>query len=167
MRQPIRQLVGVTSDDRCNLAAVPRRAIAILALILLGVVAASNGKIYAIGGEYGHDLLHNQQSLVQAYDPIAKTWSQVSSLPTARSHFESGTFVWDGKIFCAGGQIADYKSTDEVDMYDPSLNKWTIVGRLPAVLQGPVVQRVGNEIIVTTGNKGDLVPLATTWIGDV
>ena len=24
-RQPIRQLVGVTSDDRCNLAAVPRR----------------------------------------------------------------------------------------------------------------------------------------------
>jgi N-acetylneuraminic acid mutarotase len=128
---------------------------------------ALGGKIYAIGGEYGHDQFHLQQSLVQSYDPIAKTWSQIASLPTPKSHFESGTFVYDGRIFCCGGQIANYGSTDEVDVFDPATGKWTIAGRLPAVLQGPVVQRVGDQIVVTTGNTGNLVALKTTWVGNI
>ena len=48
----------MTSDDRCNLAAVPRRAIPILILVLVGALAASgcgggDGKKNSTGGTTG------------------------------------------------------------------------------------------------------------------
>jgi N-acetylneuraminic acid mutarotase len=122
------------------------------------------GKIYAIGGEFGHDITHDQQALVDRYDPVSKTWQRLASMPVAKSHFECSTFILNGKIVAAGGQIGDYKSTDDVSMYDPATNKWSTLGKLPAPLQGPVVQQYGNKIIVTTGNKGS-GPINNTWIG--
>src|SRR5207248_758366 len=38
--------------------------------------AVLNGKIYCIGGEFGHDAQHLQQNFVDVYDPIAKSWSR-------------------------------------------------------------------------------------------
>jgi N-acetylneuraminic acid mutarotase len=129
--------------------------------------AVLNGQIYVFGGEFGHDLLHDQQALVHRYDPIAKTWTQLANMPTPKSHAESGTFVTpDNKIIVAGGQIDHWKSTDEVVEYDPATNTWKTIGKLPRPLQGPVVQQVGSKIIVTTGNPG-AGPIKTTWIGEL
>ena len=127
-----------------------------------------NNKIYAIGGEFGHDKTHDQQKIVQSFDPATNTWTRLADMPIAKSHFESATYVQDGKIVCAGGQIDNYKSTDNVSMYDPATDSWSVIGKLPTVLQGPVVKRVGNEVIVTTGNRGDgQGPIGNTWIGDL
>jgi N-acetylneuraminic acid mutarotase len=116
--------------------------------------AILNGKVILIGGEFGHDRDHIATNLVDAYDPIAKTWTRLASLPINKSHMESSTFVYGGKIYCAGGQLGDQKGTDNVSMYDPAINKWTTIGKLPTVLEGPVVVRDGNRIIVTSGDPG-------------
>ncbi|MEO6434994.1 MAG: kelch repeat-containing protein [Tepidisphaeraceae bacterium] len=130
----------------------------------LGVIVAA-GKIYAIGGEFGHDLGHQQQSLVHRYDPVAKTWQQLASMPTRKSHFEAALFVNpQGKIIVAGGQVDDYASTDEVVQYDPLTNTWDVIGKLPTKNQGGVVQQIGSKIYVHSGNPGT-GPTKLTWIG--
>ena len=131
----------------------------------MGVVVL-NGKIVIVGGEFGHDKLHDAQSLVDQYDPVAKTWTRLASLPIPKSHIGSSTFVHSGKIYAAGGQLGNQKGTDEVAMYDPALNKWTTIGRLPTILEGPVVVRTGNRIIITSGNSGT-GPTNTTYFGNV
>jgi N-acetylneuraminic acid mutarotase len=124
-----------------------------------------NGKIIVIGGEFGHDAEHDQQALVDEYDPIAKTWTSLASMPIEKSHAESSTFVTpDGKIIVAGGQIADFKATDNVVQYDRAKNQWVTLGKLPMPLMGPVVQQVGNKIIVTTGSQ-TVGGIRNTWIG--
>ena len=61
--------------------------------------AVIGNKIYCIGGEFGHDTLHLQQNFVDVYDAVAQTWTRVASIPQAKSHNESSTFVTpDGKI---------------------------------------------------------------------
>ena len=126
--------------------------------------AVLNGKIYCFGGEFGHDKLHLQHSIVQVYNPIAKTWSQAADMPTAKSHTEASTFVRpNGHVVVAGGQTQNFTETDEVVEYDPLTNTWTTIGKLPRSLEGPVVQQIGNEIIVTGGNPGT-GPINTTWI---
>jgi N-acetylneuraminic acid mutarotase len=127
--------------------------------------AIFNGKIYCIGGEFGHDKLHQQTAIVQVYDPIAKTWTRLADMPTPRSHNEASTFVTPGgKIIVAGGQIANFGVTDVVEQYDPASNTWSVIGKLPRAMEGPVAQQIGDTIIVTTGNPGS-GPINTTWIG--
>ena len=129
--------------------------------------AVIGNKIYCIGGEFGHDTLHLQQNFVDVYDTVAQTWTRVASVPQARSHDESSTWVTaDNKIISAGGQTDNFGQSDLVFEYDPVADKWTTIGKLPEPLMGPVVQRIGNEIIVATGNAGK-GPITTTWIGQL
>jgi hypothetical protein len=102
---------------------------------------------------------------VQIYDPLAKTWSTGANMPTPKSHNEAATFVTPGgKIIVAGGQTANFGETDEVAQYDPVADKWTVIGKLPRAMEGPVVQQIGDLIIVATGNPGT-GPISTTWLG--
>ena len=129
--------------------------------------AIFNGKIYCFGGEVGHDKLHQQHSDVQIYDPIARSWSFGANMPTPKSHNEAATFVTPaGKIIVAGGQVADFHVTDEVVQYDPIADAWTTIGKLPQPMEGPVVQQIGDAIIISTGNPGT-GPIDTTWIGQL
>jgi N-acetylneuraminic acid mutarotase len=126
--------------------------------------AIVNGKIYCFGGEFGHDKQHLQHADVQIYDPIAKKWSTGANMPTPKSHNEAATFVTpDGHVIVAGGQTANFTETDEVVEYDPVSNSWTTIGKLPRAMEGPVVQQIGDTLIVTSGNPGT-GPIATTWI---
>src|SRR2546423_913856 len=66
----------------------------------LGVAAASNGKIYAIGGyntDFGGFL-----STVEEYDPATNTWATRASMPTARQH-PGVAAASNGKIYAIGG----------------------------------------------------------------
>lgn len=129
--------------------------------------AVIGSKIYCIGGEVGHDKLHEQHADLQIYDTITKTWSKGANMPMAKSHAESSTFVTPtGKIIIAGGQMTPQKATDDVVEYDPVTNTWRTIGKLPMALQGPIVQQFGNKIIVSTGNPGT-GPIKTMWIGEL
>src|SRR5690242_6497676 len=59
-------------------------------------VATVGGKIYAIGGSSGSMLAR-----VDAYDPVANTWTQKASMHQARRSFALA--VIDGKIYVGPG----------------------------------------------------------------
>ena len=58
--------------------------------------AVLNGKIYALGGQYGHDARLITQVSVNVYDPATDTWTALRDLPRARGHIA-------GLHLCAGG----------------------------------------------------------------
>jgi non-specific serine/threonine protein kinase len=77
----------------------------------LGVTAASDGRIYAVGGLNGRPL-----DTVEAYDPRADRWSTVPHLETARWGVATATTP-DGRIFAIGG-MSD-RPLDSVEVYTP------------------------------------------------
>lgn len=64
----------------------------------LAAVAATDGKVYAIGGyDGGSDL-----STVEAYDPGSNTWTSMTPMPTPRCEL-AAAFGVNGKIYAIGG----------------------------------------------------------------
>ena len=113
-----------------------------------------NGRIYLFGGEIGHDTDHLQQTLAQSYDPTTDTWTSLAAMPQGKSHLESSTFVWNGKVYLVGGQADNFQSTATILQYDPSANTWAYLSPLPSALQGVAAQVAGGKLIVSMGYDG-------------
>jgi hypothetical protein len=110
-----------------------------------------DGKIYAMMGEIGYETLFLQQKLVHVYDPQTDTWTRLADSPVAKSHNEYSTFVLDGKIISAGGQVTPQIATNLVHAYDPATNTWSQIGTLPAARQGAAIRAVGDLVLVSHG----------------
>ena len=87
----------------------------------LGVTAAADGRIYAVGGLNGRPL-----ATVEAYDPRSDRWSEMPPLETARWGLATATTP-DGRIFAIGG-MAD-RPLDSVEAYTPG-GAWAPVAHL-------------------------------------
>ena len=124
-------------------------------------------KIYVVGGQHGHEQHTGQLADVHRYDPATQQWTKLADLPTPKSHAENATFVLNGKIYMAGGQINRFEATDEVVRYDPATNQWTNVGKLPAKHASGFVQLSGNKIVVASGNRGTSTPRPEVWVGEL
>ncbi len=128
--------------------------------------AVIDGKIYLLGGEIGHDTFHQQQNACYVYDPATDSWSRIADLPVPRSHAESSTFVQNGKIILAGGQVDDYLATSSILEYDPAANQWYVLPSLPKAMEGTIVQPIGNQLILTGGYDGlSGISSNATWLG--
>jgi len=77
-----------------------------------------NGKIYAIGGWRGGNIL----TTFEEYDPIKDSWQKKADMPTARCTLSSS--VVNGKIYAIGGYRDRNDCTSIVEEYDPSIDKW-------------------------------------------
>jgi N-acetylneuraminic acid mutarotase len=90
-------------------------------------VAVANGKIYAIGGQQvdtsGFDPTPLYLTTVEAYDPVANTWTTEASMPTARCCLTASTV--NGKIYAIDGNNASSSALAIVEVYDPVANTWT------------------------------------------
>jgi N-acetylneuraminic acid mutarotase len=126
-----------------------------------------NGKIYILGGEHGHDHLHEQQADCHSYDPASNTWTKISSLPLAKSHIEAGTFIFGSRIIMAGGQTDNFQPTSQVVAYDPGKNAWSVLQALPAPRQGAIVQRVDNKVVFALGAIQTNQPQSNVWLGTI
>jgi hypothetical protein len=70
------------------------------ARVYLGLAAASNGKLYAVGGENGGLLL----ATVEEYNPATNTWATKAPMPTARAGLGFAA-AGNGKLYAVGGGI--------------------------------------------------------------
>lgn len=132
--------------------------------------AVLNGFIYAIGGQFGHDLNPMDVDLVHRYDPSTNQWTQVASLPTPRSHFEASTFVYQGRIFVAGGrdnQSSGAQVLQQVSAYDPQSDSWSDVSMLPIGLIGPSAKPIGDQLYVSGGGITQNTPVIDHWVREV
>jgi N-acetylneuraminic acid mutarotase len=125
--------------------------------------AVLDGKIYALGGDHGHDKTQIDVSSCQRYDPATKKWSEIASLPEGRSHFESSTIVLKGRILIVGGRCNSSKPPRNVvaDLlqYDPKANTWQVVGIMPEKLLAPAAAVISGRIVVTGGGLDNPRPL--------
>jgi len=84
-----------------------------------------NGVVYAIGGQSGF-LPTSTMKSVEKYDINANTWTYVSDMNIERTGLSA--CVLDGKIFVFGGRNSKWDVVREIECYNPSNNKWNIVG---------------------------------------
>lgn len=118
------------------------------------------GKIYAIGGQFGHDCGGGQdEPYSHVYDPATDTWTALPLMPAVRSHAEGASFAIDGKIYMAGGQSEGGQSTDKVTIFDPAGNNgagsWTDEPSLtlPYRYEGGSGKIIDNTFIYAEGGE--------------
>lgn len=113
--------------------------------------AVLGGKLYAIGGQVGHDAGLVTQSAVHVYDPAVNAWTPLAPLPRARSHIGNSTFVLGGRIVVAGGETGHDVPMSDVTAYDPATDTWTALSPLPLARASAVAGAVGTGFVFTGG----------------
>ena len=74
--------------------------------------AVLDGQIYALGGDHGHDITQIDVDSCHRFDLTTKSWRPIARLPDARSHFESSTIVYKGRILIVGGRCNSSRGSD-------------------------------------------------------
>lgn len=128
-----------------------------------------NGKIYALGGDHGHDQTQLDVNSCHRFDPVTKKWTQLASLPDGRSHFESSTLINRGRILIVGGCCNQSQPPRNVvgDLLecDPKTDAWHVVGALPEKVLAPAAAIIAGRIVVSGGGQNNPQPLTdATWI---
>ena len=131
--------------------------------------AMLDGKLYALGGDHGHDKTQIDVSSCHQFDPATKQWTAIASLPDGRSHFESSTLIYQGRILVVGGRCNQSKPprnvVGDILEYDPKADTWRVVGELPEKLLAPSAAILAGRLVVIGGGLNNPRPLtATTWI---
>lgn len=136
------------------------------------VVAAGNGKLYAIGGNTAD---YVPQRLLLEYDPATDTWARKADMNLPRA-WVAAVSASNGRIYAIGGVDlinAQHIPTNSVEEYDPVHDTWRFVTSMPeAVWQHAAVTISGSEIYVFGGRdqghayntllKGTIEALDTT-----
>ncbi|PNY80032.1 hypothetical protein CVO96_00490 [Deinococcus koreensis] len=120
--------------------------------------AVVGGRIYAIGGQVGHDSKLVTQAAAHVYDPATDAWSALAPLPRARSHMGNSTFLLAGRIVVAGGETSHDVPMTDVTAYDPAKNTWTPMSPLPQARASGVAGAIGTGFVFTGGTS-----TATGW----
>jgi thermitase len=113
----------------------------------LAVVAAGD-YLYAIGGESaaaaagdkgapkvasdldaGDAATQGMEVATERYDPAANAWTRMANKPTGVSNTSAA--VINGRIYMAGGFLADETPSDVLQIYDPAANTWNSGPALP------------------------------------
>ena len=113
--------------------------------------AALNGKLYAISTSSAYQPY--TQSSLSVYDPTAKVWTPLPSMPTPRLAFAIATF--NNKIYTFGGYtVVNGVQTPSAaaQVYDPAANTWAILPNLPTALSYPGAAVLNNKIYILGGN---------------
>ena len=120
--------------------------------------AASDGKlVYAVGGTNGTSDL----TAVEAYDPVADTWTTMPALPEGRSDF--GVAIVDARLVAVGG-MASGEPLNSVAALDLTTATWTALPDLGTARHGLAVAAVGKTVYAIGGSTGaadnDITPSA-------
>jgi N-acetylneuraminic acid mutarotase len=176
---------GLTLHERYDPATNSWSEVAPLPKNLTHIQAVElGGNIYYIGGIEGSASgPHGPHSdNVFVYDPGTDTFSEGAPMPDGRGRGASGTAVYNGKIYYAGGQhdapdgVYNPRSKPWFDVYNPTTDTWTQLPNMPrardhfhaAVVDGKFYaiggRQTSNNNIVTAVDVYDLSQgAAGTW----
>ena len=127
--------------------------------VYLGVAAANNGRIYAIGGSGG-------ENVVEEYDPLTNNWVAKAPMPTSRIYLGVAADSY-GKIYAIGGLYGGYLNV--VEEYEPLTDTWVTKATMPTGRAELGVAAASNGRIYTIGGLGgenvveEYDPQTDTW----
>jgi len=125
----------------------------------LGAVVLG-GKMYAVGGQHGHDEGLVTTPYLDVYDPATNTWTELPDMPVAKSHISAATFVLQGRILTVAGETANGVWTTEIAAYDPVRNAWEELTPFPEKIYSGIARPMLGGIVYTTGGYSQ-----RTWLG--
>jgi N-acetylneuraminic acid mutarotase len=114
---------------------------------------AANGIFYVIGGRTNGPM-DGLQSRVDAYDPVAKTWTPKTPMPVARGGCMGG--LVNGQIIIVGGEgnprdVNVNGVFPDTDGYDPIADVWHVYAPMRTPRHGTGAAGVGNKLYVPGG----------------
>ena len=121
----------VNSLEANSLPAESRwKKLAAMSTARTGLAAAVfENRIYAMGGE-GNEVT----GVVEMYDAINDTWTQLHPLPVPVSDFQ--VVVIGGKFYAPGGKTSTGLPTDQLQIYDPNKDLWSSGSPMPMKISG-------------------------------
>lgn len=110
------------------------------------LAAASDGKlVYAVGGTTGDSDL----TVVEAYDPAAKTWTTMPALPQSRS--DLGVAIADGRLVAVGG-VSGGRVLKSVSVFDLMTRHWDALPDMATARHGMAVAAVEKSVYAIGGS---------------
>lgn len=124
-------------------------------------VTASQGIVYFAGGFNGSSQYY---ATFSSFDPIAKSWTDLPNMPTAR--YGASALEISGKVYIMGGRTGSYLNT--VESFDVDKETWTTVSNMNHTRYLFSSGVLGEKIFVIGGtNSGNTVelmdPYENTW----
>jgi N-acetylneuraminic acid mutarotase len=121
------------------------------------VVAAVNGKIYALGGRQG--LARNSvgyTDAVEEYDPATDMWGPPRTrMPLARQDMSFG--VYNDRLFVIGGGFRSafnsFESVRAMDVYEPATNQWYALPSVPAGRDPTTAAVIGATLYLLSNDR--------------
>jgi N-acetylneuraminic acid mutarotase len=117
----------------------------------LALAAASNGKLYAVGG-FGSNL--DIVAAVEEYDPTTDRWATKAPMLTPRAGLGLAA-SGNGKLYAVGGVGVggDAGRLDVVEEYDPATNRWAAKISMPTGRQLFGLAAASNGRIYAAGGR--------------
>ena len=134
------------------------------------VVTAANldETVYVIGGFTFDGKITD---IVEMYNSTDNTWAQnIKSLPLPLHHSSSDTY--GGKIYVVGGYTGNWIPSNNLFIYDPATNNWTVGNPMPTPRGSPNANFVNGILYVIGGDSYDhsqvvvegYDPITTEWM---
>ncbi|MRR09075.1 hypothetical protein EG831_03090, partial [bacterium] len=119
----------------------------------------TDGSLMYIVGGISSSTLYNY---VQVYDPVAGTWSQPTTMPTAA--WRPNCAVIDGKLYVIGGMDAAFAPVALTQIYDIAGNSWSTGTVAPSPRGGCGGGVVGGRMYIVGGATSSSFPTdCPTW----
>ncbi|XP_034020886.1 kelch-like protein 33 [Thalassophryne amazonica] len=94
---------------------------------------ALHGRLYVAGGVCNLRTFYTNQQTCEIYDPVCDSWTMFASLPVP--HVGAASAVLEDKIYVLGGYCQeDYSESGLVHRFDPSMQRWENMGKLPGAV---------------------------------
>ncbi|KAM4714129.1 kelch-like protein 33 [Anableps anableps] len=94
---------------------------------------ALRGCLYVAGGVCNLRKFYTDQLACEVYNPVTDSWADFASLPVP--HVGAASAVLEEKIYVLGGYCQDdYSESGLVHRFDPSLQRWENMGKLPGAV---------------------------------
>ena len=103
--------------------------------------------VYAIGG-YSHTAEDSTTASVEAYSAVANKLRSIKQMNKPR--FGHGAVVYNGKIIVAGGAHGSVL-VQEIEMYDPASNQWTVLSGLKMPRIDAAIAIVQSSVFIMGG----------------
>ncbi len=119
----------------------------------VGAAGVSGGKLYvAAGTDFGFGSGGGTHAQVHAYDPVANTWSTLTSAPTARAGV-AGDMFGDHLLVAGGGSVSG-TILGTFEAYDTANDTWSTLPTMPLPLSSSGGAVIGNTFYVVGGFDG-------------
>jgi DNA-binding CsgD family transcriptional regulator/N-acetylneuraminic acid mutarotase len=111
-------------------------------------VAAYENMLYLFGGETKQGVTSSSLK----YDPADSRWIKIPDKPTPSS--DTLAALVGGKIFIPGGRLADGKTGDMLEIFNPRQNHWETGASLPEPISGYALTAFEGKIYLFGGWNG-------------